>query len=274
MLSRAVRIAIGAFTIALGLAAGNAYAQSGKTVINAAVDPKYPPFKFKDPATNKIIGFDIDLLDAMAAKLGLKVNWIEDSFHQHLSTILTKRADVIVDIADTPARRESVSFLDYYNEYSVFFALREIAGRFTNQEALCGKRVSVARGTSWPAQVARWSDEHCTNAGKPSVILVESSTVADGRMQVNQGRVDAVVAGAGSMAYQNTLEANRYLSVARVNRGDWQGIGFSKDDPELGQVLKKALTAVIADGTYKNVLRKWNLPDDDVPERALINGQP
>lgn len=271
MLSRTgFHLALTALAFSFGLTAGAA----ARTVINAVTNTNYPPFKFRDPTTNKITGFSIDLLDAIAAKIGAKVNWSEANFNQLLSSILTKRADVIGHVSDTPERRESVNFLDFLNEYSVFFTLRDNATQFPIADALCGKRVAASRATTWPAQIAKWSDEYCTKAGKPAVIVVEVTLTSDMLLALNQVRVDAAVSGAGTLAYQNTLENNRYLTVAKLNQGELMGFGFSKDAPELGEALKKALAEVMADGTYRTLMRKWNVPEDSAPERPMINGQP
>ncbi|WP_245471694.1 hypothetical protein [Bradyrhizobium nanningense] len=52
------------------------------------------------------------------------------------------------------------------------------------------------------------------------------------------------------------------------------GMAFSKDDPQFGGQLKHALGALIADGTYGQLLHKWGLPDDASIEKPMINGEP
>ncbi|WP_439397527.1 transporter substrate-binding domain-containing protein [Bradyrhizobium sp. PMVTL-01] len=63
--------------LAASLATGTVYAQDAQKVINAGTITYYPPFAFKDPKTNELMGFNHDLFEAMAKKLGAKVNWIE-----------------------------------------------------------------------------------------------------------------------------------------------------------------------------------------------------
>ncbi|KJC39366.1 ABC transporter substrate-binding protein [Bradyrhizobium sp. LTSP885] len=236
--------------------------------------PKYPPFEFKDPASGKLIGFDVDIVDAIAAKMGIKVKWIDSSFDQLISSIETKRADIMVaGMADTPERRASVSFLDYLHANSVFFTLRVNAARFQDMNALCGKRVATARRTVWPAAIEKWSDDHCTAAGKPAVILVGTDGSPDTRLQLNQGRADAAVQGAETIPYQNTIEGNRYVILGKPFLVQQMGLGFAKDDSQFGQKLKQALAALIADGSYQDLLRKWDLTDSAI-EQAMINGQP
>lgn len=267
-------LAVGAFAVAVSQAASVACAQGTKTVINAATVPKYPPFEFKDPASGKLIGFDVDIVDAIAAKIGIKVKWIDSSFDQLISSIETKRADIMVaGMADTPERRASVSFLDYLHANSVFFTLRANAARFPDINALCGKRVATARRTIWPAAIEKWSDDHCTAAGKPAVIVVGTDGSPDTRLQLNQGRADAAVQGAETIPYQNTIEGNRYVILGKPFLVQQMGLGFAKDDSPFGQKLKQALAALIADGTYQELLRKWDLTDSAI-EQAMINGQP
>jgi polar amino acid transport system substrate-binding protein len=267
-------IAAGAFAVAFGQAASVTYAQGTKTVINAATVPKYPPFEFKDPASSKLIGFDVDIVDAIAARMGIKVNWIDSSFDQLISSIETRRADIIVaGMADTPERRASVSFLDYLHANSVFFTLRVNAARFPDMDALCGRRVATARRTIWPAAIEKWSDDHCTAAGKPAVIVVGTDGSPDTRLQLNQGRADAAVQGAETIPYQNTIEGSRYVILGKPFLVQQMGLGFAKDDSQFGQKLKPALAALIADGSYQELLRKWDLTDSAI-EQAMINGQP
>lgn len=66
---------------------------------------------------------------------------------------------------------------------------------------------------------------------------------------------------AGSLAYQNTLEANSYLIVGKPLAKLLYRMGFSKDDLNFGQALKTSLAAIIDDCAYDRLLRKWNLTD-------------
>ncbi|MEI8147101.1 MAG: transporter substrate-binding domain-containing protein, partial [Alphaproteobacteria bacterium] len=54
--------------------------QAGRIVI--ATQPNYAPITFKDPATNRLTGFDIDLGEAIGKELGLRVEWQEIAFAQ------------------------------------------------------------------------------------------------------------------------------------------------------------------------------------------------
>ena len=76
-----------------------------KEIVIANV-PNYPPLEFKDPKTGTLTGLDIDLGNAIGAKLGVAVKWEEISFEQLVSALNTGRADMIISgMTDMPGRR-------------------------------------------------------------------------------------------------------------------------------------------------------------------------
>ena len=116
-LQKSIATTIALASLALGLAANAADApdrikKAGKLV--AATQPNYPPIAFKDPASNTLTGFDIDLGEAIAKELGVKLEWQETAFAQMISSLQTQRVDIaLAGMSDLPARREVVDFIDY-----------------------------------------------------------------------------------------------------------------------------------------------------------------
>lgn len=264
--------------LAVGMTAGGTCAHDARETINAVTITTYPPFESKDLASNKLVGFDIDIVDAIAAKMGAKVNWIESSFDQvvSFSSIKTKRADIaIAVITDVPERHAIVSILDYMYFNRVFYTLSANAERFANMDALCGKKVGAARGSATEMDAAlKWSEENCTKVGKPAIALVPGENTPQVRLMLQQNRIDAAITGAAPLAYQNTLGGNKFARIGEPVVKVLTGMAFSKDDPKFGNDLKNALAALLADGTYSRLLRKWSLSDDDAIQQPMINGQP
>src|SRR5215471_21599815 len=64
--------------------------------IKVAVVPNYPPMEFRDPATNALSGFDIDLGEALGRKLGVKIEWTETTFAEFMPSLQTGRVDAIL----------------------------------------------------------------------------------------------------------------------------------------------------------------------------------
>jgi len=113
--------------------------KAGKLVI--ATQPNYPPIAYKDPATNKLMGFDVELGEAIAKELGVPVEWQEIGFAQMLPSLATGRVDMVMaGMSDLPARRETVDFVDYLRTGPQFYT--SAAGAAAGIKALpdlCGR---------------------------------------------------------------------------------------------------------------------------------------
>ncbi|PQV46735.1 ABC transporter substrate-binding protein [Paraburkholderia sp. BL21I4N1] len=243
----------------------------GKSTLVAAIVPNYPPFEYKDPATDKLMGFDVDLGEALAAKLGVKLEWQETNFDQMMSALTTRRVDVILSgMTDLPARRGMVNFLDYITTGPQFYTTKARAGEFPNMEALCGKTVGTSRRTSFVDDTTKWSNEHCVKAGKPAVKVVGTDGSSDARMQLRQNRIDAAVQGGETLPYQNSIEQNAYAPIGQPFLSQYTAIGMAKDNAALNAALTQAFNQLVAEGTYQKILAKWGLQQHAVA-KAQIN---
>jgi polar amino acid transport system substrate-binding protein len=236
--------------------------------LTVAIVPNYPPLEFRDPATNALTGFDVELGEAIAHKLGVKLAWQETSFDQMMPAIATGRADAVISgMSDLATRHDAASFVDYLRTGPQFLIQQSRASEFKDMNALCGKNVGASRRTSFPKEIAAWSDEHC--AGKPiNVVGTEGS--ADARTQLRQGRIDAAVQGSETMGYIMEQEPNTYATLGAPFGTQLTGIAVSTKETGLQQAIVGALDALIADGTYKSLLMKWHLADAGI-EKATIN---
>ncbi len=257
--------------MALNIAHADTPSAIGKTTLVAAIVPNYPPFEYKDPATDKLMGFDVDLGEAIAAKLGVKLQWEETGFDQMMSALTTNRVDVILSgMTDLPSRREAVNFLDYVTGGPQFYTVKARAGEFKSTDALCGKTVGASRRTSWPDDITKWSNENCVKAGKKPVNVTGTNGSADARVQLRQGRLDAAVQGGETLPYQNSVEENAYVAIGKPFLSQYNGIGMAKGNAALNTGLTTALNQLIADGTYQKILVKWGLQEHAV-KKAVID---
>src|ERR1700724_4317446 len=138
--------------------------------IRIAIVPNYPPMEFRDPATNTLTGFDVELGEALGRKLGVKIVWQETSFDQMMPAIATGRVDAILSgMTDLASRQDTATFVDYLRSGPRFFVQQSRAAEFKDTMALCGKKLGASRRTSFPKLVAAWSDAHC---GGDTIIFV------------------------------------------------------------------------------------------------------
>ncbi|QCI68449.1 ABC transporter substrate-binding protein [Phreatobacter stygius] len=243
--------------------------QSG--VIRISVNAIYPPMEYRDPATNRLVGLDIDLGEALAAKLGVRIEWSESAFEQLIPGLQTGRADLILSgLSDLPARRETMDFIDYLKSGAQFYTLA--ASPLATPEDVCGKRVGTSRSTSFPDQIRRWSAENCEAKGRPAITVVPAESTADARAQLKQGRIDAAVQGSETVPYAMSLDPGVFKPIGTSFTVNYQGIAFRKADTAFRDAIAEALVALIKDGTYQQILAKWNLPGNAVAG-LIMNGE-
>jgi polar amino acid transport system substrate-binding protein len=236
--------------------------------IRVAIVPNYPPMEFRDPATNALTGFDVELGEALGRKLGVKIAWQETSFDQMMPAIATGRVDAILSgMTDMASRQDTATFVDYLRNGPRFFAQQSRAAEFKDTMALCGKTVGASRRTSFPKLIAAWSDAHC---GGDPVKFVGTEGSADARTQLRQGRLDAAVQGGETLPYMMDLDPGAYVPIGDVFAVQFTGLALSVKEKALQQAVVEALDALIADGSYRVLLAKWKLTDYGV-EKATIN---
>jgi polar amino acid transport system substrate-binding protein len=236
--------------------------------LRLTVNPSYAPMEFHDPATNQLVGLDIDLANEIAKRLGVKIIFSETPFAELIPSLQTKRADFIISgISDRISRREIADFVDYLVTGPQFFVLPEHAAKTPID--LCGMKVGTTRSTTFPAEIEKWSKQNCEPGGKPAVQYVPGENSIDVRNQLKQGRIDAAVQGSETLPYAQQQETGKYRIVGEPFSSFYQGIMFRKDDTQLREVVTQHLAAMIADGSYKAILDKWGLGGNAVAQPML-----
>jgi polar amino acid transport system substrate-binding protein len=238
-------------------------------VVKLTVNSTYAPMEYRDPATNELVGLDIDLANELAKRLGVKIVWSETPFAELIPSLQTRRADFIISgISDRASRRETADFVDYLATGPQFFVMADNAAKDATD--LCGKKVGTTRSTSFPVEIEKWSKQNCEPAGKPAIQYVPGENSIDVRNQLKQGRIDAAVQGSETLPYAQTQEPGKYRVVGEPFAKGYQGIMFRKDDTALREVVTQHLAAMISDGAYKAILEKWGLGANAV-EKPMMN---
>lgn len=239
-----------------------------KLTINAT----FAPLEFKDPETSTFKGLDIDLVDALAARLGLKVERMDGPFAQLIPALTTGRTDFILSgISDTAQRQETMDFVDYMAGGAQFYVLAGSAVK--DPVELCGKKVATIRSTTYPAQIKDWSDRTCVGTGKPAIEVLGTESSPDARLQLKQGRVDAAVQGGETIAFTSKQEGGIYRVIGTPLATLYYGAAFRKADASFRDAVADAFQAMIDDGTYGKIFAKWDLAAFALP-RIMINGKP
>jgi polar amino acid transport system substrate-binding protein len=232
--------------------------QAGKIVI--ATMPNYPPITYKDPASGKLTGLDIEIGEAIAKELGVKVEWQEIAFAQMLPSLQTGRVDLVMaGMSDLPTRREQQDFVDYLRSGAQFYTSTAMSKEIKSQADLCGKKVGASRSTNWPKQIEEWSQANCVAKGKPPIAAIGTEGSIDARTQLKQQRIDAGVQGSETLPYLQTQEPNTYVILGEPFTTTLVGIPVLKTEPKLRDAVKTALDNMQKKGVYDQILDKYGL---------------
>ena len=241
-------------------------ALKSKGTLQIGVDATYAPNEYKD-ANDHIVGFDIDLFNAVAATLGLKASYVASNFDNIIPGILGGKYDVgVSSFTDNKAREKQVDFVTYYSAGIQFVAA---SGATYDPDAACGTKVAVQAATIELDDLNARSAA-CTKAGKPSINIQQFTAQGDATTAVTLGKVQA-------------MSADYPVSVDAVNKsgGKLQLVGQTNfaaapygyalmKGSDLGKALQAAVQVLIDNGTYDAICKRWGLTGGEI-KTAQIN---
>ncbi|WMY74100.1 ABC transporter substrate-binding protein [Buttiauxella selenatireducens] len=238
------------------LATSSALANNIKE-IRFGVDPTFAPFESKD-ANGKVVGFDIDLGNAICEKLQAKCIWVENNFDAIIPALQARKFDAILSgMYMTEKRKEQIAFTDKIYNGPVFLVANKKTEIKPNVEQLKGKTIGVEQGSAQET----FANKNWRSAGVNVVSYQGADMVV---RDLESGRIDGAVLS-GVMAEYSFLKKPQGKDFTFVG-GALQdpelfdagaAIGLRKDDTELREAINGAISQILADGTYKKLASKY-----------------
>jgi polar amino acid transport system substrate-binding protein len=197
-------------------------------------------------------GYEVDLMDALAAKLGLTVEWQQVKFDTIIPIIKQGgKADVGASaFTITDARSEEIDFTEPYLDSNQGVVMKKgaTAADVDSQLNQAGVKIAVQSGTSGEA----YAQENFPNA-----TIVSLDDVIQAMTGVQAGLYDATVADLPVLSYMCNQSYTDLEVVEEVPTGEQYGLVVSKDNPGLTQALNQAYDELVSDGTIKDLQVKW-----------------
>jgi polar amino acid transport system substrate-binding protein len=261
--------------VVLGLAASTTVATAATKLpanitksgsINIGIDATYSPNEFKDK-NGKVIGWEVDLFNAVAKKLGVKTNYVIAGFDTIIAGVKAGKYDVgVSSFTDTKEREASVDFVNYFSAGTQWAVKKGVK---LDPNNACGKIVSAMTGSTQADDIKAKSDA-CVKAGKKAITLLTYDSGEQATSAVVLGRADATAADSPVLAYA-VLQTKGKLALAGKIFGEAPyGIAVAKKS-SLAQALQEAFVAIKKDGTYDSILKKWGVEAGAV-SKFTING--
>lgn len=231
--------------VLLALCVTNATAK--KLVV--ATDTNFPPFEFKDPATGKHTGFDVELWDAIATVVGVDYTLQPMDFNGIIPGLQSGQLDVgIAGMTIKPERAEVVDFSDPYYNAGLLILVKIDNQDITDVKSLAGKIVSTKLGTTS-------EDFAKKEAGAKEVKLFPNNDAMF--MELMAGGADAVIFDSPVVSdFMRTVGKGQVKVVGPLYMGQSYGIAFPKGSDMVAKT-NAALKQLKDNGAYRELYIKW-----------------
>jgi polar amino acid transport system substrate-binding protein len=227
-------------------------------------DTTYAPQEYIDTTTHQPAGFDIDLITAIAQRMGLTATVKSDKFDTIIDDLGNKRFDVVISaITINSDREKKVDFVPYfYAGESLLVAAGNPKGIMSLTD-LCGQNVGVQDATVEQTDLQAGSTA-CTKAGKSAIhltVLQDQTAVID---LLANGRVVATYQDSPVTDYYNKQHPGQFAVAGSVVNAGNEGIAVRKGDTSMFNAVQAAFNQLKTGGQYHTLILKWGLTSGEI----------
>ncbi|WP_432511665.1 ABC transporter substrate-binding protein [Kineococcus sp. SYSU DK001] len=233
-------------------------------VLRVGTNAEYAPNEFLEGTTVK--GMDIDVMNAVAAKLGVRAEFSDASFDTLLTGVVSNRYDAAISSFTINAERVAqVNMVQYFEAGTQWVVAKGNPDGIDPDDA-CGKIVSVQTGTTQSDDDLPARQQACTDAGKPQIQVLSFDSQEDATTAVVQGRAAAMLADSPVAAYAVEQTGDELELAGEVYDSAPYGIVVPKTETGAAEAISQALAAIAEDGTYAAALAPWGGENGAVTE--------
>ena len=250
-------------TIAAGVPAE--VREAGALVIG--VNVPYAPNEFTN-SDGEIVGFDVDLMDAVTRTMGVSAEYRESEFDSIIPAVRGGSLDVgMSSFTDTLDRQKLVDFVTYF-EAGTLWAQR--VGSTVDPAAACGLRVGVAHSVIQETVELPAKSDQCVAAGLAPIEKVVYSRQDDVTAALIAGDVDAMTADSPVTGFAIKLSGGALVPAGEIFDSAPYGWPVAKGSP-LAESLLAALQHLMSTGEYRTIATMWGVEQGMITE-PVING--
>lgn len=223
--------------------------KKGKLVV--AMSPDYAPFEFKALVDGKdtVVGADVQLAQAIADELGVKLEISSMSFDNVLSSLQTGKADMAISgLSPTEARKKVYDFSDpYYEDENAILVKANDVDKYTSIDSLSGAKVAVQKGTV---------EEDLAKKQLENANIISLTSMGEAINELKSGQVQAV--DLEKPVAEGYLDQNPDLALAsfalKTSDGDAKAVAMPKDSGELVDTVNKVIKKLKDEGKYQQFI--------------------
>ncbi|NPV56814.1 MAG: basic amino acid ABC transporter substrate-binding protein [Anaerolineae bacterium] len=216
--------------------------------IKVATDATFPPFEIVDEATKELTGFDVELMNAIAAEAGFEVEWVNIGFDPMLAGLAECQYDAaIAAITITPERQEVMLFSDPYINAGQIVTIKSDNAAISGKDDLAGKTVGAQLGTTGAIEAEAIE----------GVTLKTYDSYDLAFLDLANGQIDAVIADYPTALGFVGQSPDQIKVVGEVFTNESYGIAVCKTNTELLAKMNEGLKAVKDAGVISELEQKW-----------------
>lgn len=242
--------------------------ERGELINGAALN--YAPGEFVG-STGEAIGYDIDILAAIGAVLGLSTRTEAAVFAQIIPAVGSTYDVGISSFTVNEERLEAVSMVSYF-QAGISYAVKAGNPYDIHPDDLCGKRVALQVGT-YQEELSIERSQECRDAGEGAYDLLAYASNSDAATNVAGGKGDILMADSPVTAYAIARSRGTLEGIGEIEESALNGIVVAKDQPELAEALRAAVQHLIDSGHMERILAAWGNEAGMIPT-AEVNPQP
>jgi cystine transport system substrate-binding protein len=233
--------------VAPSMAGENLESIKSAGVFKIGTEGTYAPFTFHD-ASGKLVGFDVEIGEAVAQKLGVKAEFVEGKWDGLIAGLDAKRYDTVINqVGITEARKQKYDFSEPYIASKAVLIVRDDNKDIKDFADLKGKKAAQSLTSNY-GKLAEQSGAELvgTDGFDQSVQLVLTR------------RADATINDSLSFLDFKKQKPDAPVKIAgQKENAEYSGIIIRKGEPELLEAINKALADIRADGTYQKISAKY-----------------
>lgn len=216
-------------------------------IFKIGTEGTYAPFTYHDES-GKLVGFDVEIGEAIAAKLGVKPEFIEGKWDGLIAGLDAKRYDAVInEVGITDARKQKYDFSEPYIVSKAVLIARSDDSSIKDFSDLKGKKAAQSLSSNF-GKIAE----------KSGAELVGTDGFDQSIQLVLTRRADATINDSLSfLDFKKHKPDAPVKVVAEQGNADYSGVIIRKQEPELLAAINKALADIKADGTYKKIADKY-----------------
>lgn len=224
--------------------------------LTIGTDSSYAPSEFLAADGKTVKGFDIDLFNAVAAKLGLKVKYQSADFGTIIAGVESGKYSAGVSSFTVNADRMKQANMVTYFSAGIWWAAKKGNPKHVSPDKACGKKIAVQTNTIEVDDLTA-RNKKCPANNKIHIDQYKDQDQATAA--VVSGKEDAMSADSPVVAYAMKTTKGQVQSLGSIYEAAPYGYVVKKDQLAFAKAIRNAVKALIDDGTYLKILKSWNV---------------